>query len=108
MGVGGVVLLSVGPGVGVCVVRSGCCRGLACVLVGAWVWCGRCVGVGVGVGVDVGMAEACGFCKGPWADLLLAPVNVPRNCQIWRSNGECGRDIAILGNSVAAYSDPVA
>ena len=41
-------------------------------------------------------------------DLLLAPAKVPRNCQIWPSDGEYGRDIAILGNSVAAYSDPVA
>ena len=45
---------------------------------------------------------------GATADLLLAPAKVPRNCQIWRSDGEYGRDIAILGNSVAAYSDPVA
>ena len=42
------------------------------------------------------------------ADLLLAPAKVPRNCQIWQSHGEYGCDIAILGNSVAAYSDPVA
>ena len=41
------------------------------------------------------------------ADLLLAPAEVPRSCQIWRSDGEPGLDIAILGNSVAAYSDPV-
>ena len=43
-----------------------------------------------------------------WSDLLLAPAKVPRNCQIWRSDGEHGRGIAILGDSVAAYSDPVA
>ena len=42
-----------------------------------------------------------------YPDLLLAPAKVPRNCQIWRSDGEYGRDIAILGNPVAAYSDPV-
>ena len=41
-------------------------------------------------------------------DLLLAPAKVPRNCQKWRSDGEYGRGIAILGNSEAAYNDPVA
>ena len=44
----------------------------------------------------------------PYLAILWDPAKVPRNCQIWQSDCEYGRDAAILGNSVAAYSDPVA